>query len=185
MIRDRLVGQRFTRLLVVDHAGRSKSGDSLWLCKCDCGTFTKVTGGDLKRKDRRHIRSCGCLIVDTNSKYPITGAIRCVIATYKCNAKKRGLSWTINDEECVEMFDSVCHYCGIEPYQVIKGHYKEPYIYNGIDRIDNNRGYEPDNVVACCGECNKAKVNKTQTEFRCWIERVYNYWATGRPIVGR
>jgi 5-methylcytosine-specific restriction endonuclease McrA len=27
----------------------------------------------------------------------------------------------------------------------------------GLDRVDNSRGYAPDNVVPCCQECNRIK----------------------------
>ena len=30
-------GQRFGRLVVVEQAGRTRSGEVRWLCKCDCG----------------------------------------------------------------------------------------------------------------------------------------------------
>ena len=35
-IRD-LTGQKFGRLTVVEQAGRTKYGNVLWKCKCDCG----------------------------------------------------------------------------------------------------------------------------------------------------
>ena len=28
-----------------------------------------------------------------------------------------------------------------------------------MDRLDNSRGYEPDNVVACCPICNKVRLD--------------------------
>lgn len=53
-----LVGQRFTRLLVIESAGQGKHGRSLWLCKCDCGNTRVISTGDLNAKKRM---SCGCL----------------------------------------------------------------------------------------------------------------------------
>ncbi len=53
-----LTGQRFGMLEVVSENGRApKSGAVLWLCKCDCGNTTVVTGGNL-RAGITH--SCGC-----------------------------------------------------------------------------------------------------------------------------
>jgi hypothetical protein len=46
------------------------------------------------------------------------------------------------------------------------------YIYNGIDRVDNTRGYSIDNCVACCKQCNWAKRELPQQEFIDWIHRV-------------
>lgn len=53
-----LTGQKFNRLLVIEYKGKNKYGNSLWLCKCDCGgeiiTVTqRLTSGASK--------SCGCL----------------------------------------------------------------------------------------------------------------------------
>lgn len=53
-----LTGQKFGRLEVKKEAGRTKNGKILWLCKCDCGAETTVTGNHLKSK---HTKSCGCL----------------------------------------------------------------------------------------------------------------------------
>ena len=47
---------------------------------------------------------------------------------------------------------------------------------NGIDRIDSNKGYSFDNVVACCKYCNGAKNTMTQEEFKEWIKRVYEHY---------
>ncbi|TGT72937.1 hypothetical protein EN802_13750 [bacterium M00.F.Ca.ET.159.01.1.1] len=54
-------GQRFGRLVVVEEAGRTPSGNIRWRCACDCGgeVFT-VTA--ILRKGRS--RSCGCLSVE-------------------------------------------------------------------------------------------------------------------------
>jgi len=49
------------------------------------------------------------------------------------------------------------------------------YIYNGLDRADNSKGYELDNVVPCCGRCNRAKNAYNRDDFLLWIEKVYKY----------
>ncbi|MGW0579225.1 hypothetical protein ACWD25_25405 [Streptomyces sp. NPDC002920] len=53
-----LAGQRFSRLLVLSEAGRSKDRKILWLCRCDCGTEVTVSG---KRLRNGESKSCGCL----------------------------------------------------------------------------------------------------------------------------
>lgn len=37
-----LTGQRFGRLTVIERAESGKSGETKWLCKCDCGRITTV-----------------------------------------------------------------------------------------------------------------------------------------------
>lgn len=55
---DKLDGQKFNKLLVLEAAGSTNSQKRLWKCLCDCGNITYVTTGDLKNG---HIASCGCL----------------------------------------------------------------------------------------------------------------------------
>ena len=52
--------------------------------------------------------------------------------------------------------------------------YYEELKSNGLDRVDNNKGYTIDNVVPCCKRCNYAKNNQTPREFKEWVKKVYN-----------
>jgi len=40
--------------------------------------------------------------------------------------------------------------------------------YQGIDRINNNVGYESGNCVPCCNICNRAKLNRDKNAFIQW-----------------
>lgn len=40
-----------------------------------------------------------------------------------------------------------------------------PVMYNGIDRVDSEKGYVVGNCVPCCYEVNRAKSNMTQSDF--------------------
>lgn len=51
-----LTDQRFGSLIVKTEAGRSKSGDVLWNCICDCGKITIVTGSNIATGNTK---SCG------------------------------------------------------------------------------------------------------------------------------
>lgn len=53
-----LAGQRFTRLLVIEDAGRSPTNQVRWRCRCDCGQERLVATQKL-RSGRS--KSCGCL----------------------------------------------------------------------------------------------------------------------------
>lgn len=37
-----LTGMKFGRLTVIERAGKTKQGNALWKCKCDCGNETIV-----------------------------------------------------------------------------------------------------------------------------------------------
>lgn len=53
-----LTGRRFGRLVVVERSRNNSSGRAMWLCRCDCGGTTIVSGSNLLCG---HCRSCGCL----------------------------------------------------------------------------------------------------------------------------
>jgi len=51
------VGNKYGKLMVIEFAGKTKSGDSRWLCQCECGNTTIVARGDLRNESTK---SCGC-----------------------------------------------------------------------------------------------------------------------------
>jgi len=52
---------------------------------------------------------------------------------------------------------------------------EEPYVHNGIDRVDPTKGYTPENTVSCCSRCNYAKHEMTLSEYRDWLKKSYEY----------
>lgn len=59
-------GRRYGRLLVIGRSKqKTKSGERLWECKCDCGSTTNVRADGLKRGTTR---SCGCLARELSSQ---------------------------------------------------------------------------------------------------------------------
>ena len=115
------------------------------------------------------------LICKSDKKH-ISGLSRmyAVMRAYKGGAKKRGYTWDLTEEQFKNITQKNCHYCGAKPNNISKTKCNTgDYIYNGIDRIDNNEGYTIDNVVPCCKTCNQAKSNKTLQEFKDWIKKVY------------
>ncbi len=65
-----LTGQRFGRLLVIGCMGRNPSGNSRWLCRCDCGNEKTVTYQNLKNG---RTQSCGCLSAGRKPKHGARG----------------------------------------------------------------------------------------------------------------
>ena len=49
------------------------------------------------------------------------------------------------------------------------------YTYNGMDRVDNAKGYVLGNVVPCCHTCNFAKRGMATNEFVAWVTLVSNH----------
>lgn len=92
--------------------------------------------------------------------------------SYRHSAKRRGYTYDLSKEEFVQLVNSSCHYCGSPPSN--KGTTKKgiPYLYNGIDRVDNTTGYTVDNSVPCCANCNRAKSDMTLEDFKSHIARI-------------
>lgn len=68
----------------------------------------------------------------------------------RTTARRRGLDFSITEDKYLELIgpDS-CAYCG---FPLARLGY-------GLDRIDNDIGYLPSNVIPCCKECNRARSN--------------------------
>jgi hypothetical protein len=84
-------------------------------------------------------------------------------ATYKNDAINRYNSYLkIND--WLNLIRQPCIYCG--------GYDN----YNGIDRVDNAKGYEVDNCVSCCKICNFMKGTDEITEFMSRLQRISQFY---------
>jgi hypothetical protein len=139
-----LLGQRFDRLRVLAESGRAKGGKVTWLCVCDCGSFRVVVGTSLSN---RSSRSCGCLArelwssnVRTHGKkhtpeYSVWGGMR-----NRCN-NKNDHSYRLYGGRGIR----VCQeWDSFEAFLEHVG--QRPSSKHSLDRIDNNKGYEPGNV---------------------------------------
>ena len=169
-----LMGKKFGRLMVIRRIGSDKYGKPMWLCKCDCGNEKIVQGGCLKRGNTK---SCGCSRKgNTNRKLPLgLSSMRSRINSYKIKAKIRNLEWKITEEQFEEITQRDCFYCGTKPNNIANiKKCNGSFTYNGLDRVDNAKGYTIDNVVSCCKTYNYAKNNHTIQEFKDWSERLYN-----------
>lgn len=176
----RLEGRRFGRLTVVEFAGtydkaygEKKIGFAKWKCTCDCGRESIVVSGDLTSGSTR---SCGCLRKEISRRGLKYGqaAMRTVIKAYRQGAKKKGLKFELSESECEIIFSQRCHYCGASPsnrvdpkLNILNGEF----VYNGIDRKDNAKGYCVENVLPCCFQCNRAKGQMGYEKFIDWIFR--------------
>lgn len=60
-----LTGRKFGRLKVINIVGRTKWGNVLWLCKCDCGKEHIAASNKLINGKTR---SCGCFAIEVRSQ---------------------------------------------------------------------------------------------------------------------
>ena len=99
---------------------------------------------------------------------------------YRSRAKQRGLFFDLSESEFRDLTSSSCYYCGINPKRSQsrwnrKKRAIDYYCYNGLDRVDNNVGYTPENVLSCCTECNMMKRTMSIEEFFDQVRKIYQY----------
>lgn len=160
-----LTNQRFGRQVAIRPCGKNKYGNCLWLCRCDCGKEHVVASGKLVQGKSR---SCGCLALETHIKQLATHGIttggkprtfviwngikaRCLNSSsisYK-NYGGRGIT-ICNEWLSFENFHN---------WAVANG-YKDGL---QIDRIDNNKGYCPENCRWVSRTANN--LNKRNTRY--------------------
>lgn len=105
-------------------------------------------------------------------------AYRSLYGVYRDGAKRRRHSFLLTFEEFKQLTAGNCHYCGAPPAQRYKNKKNLTYCtYNGVDRVDNEVGYELDNCVTCCGVCNKLKGTLDTQAFLAAVERIHRYQA--------
>jgi hypothetical protein len=174
-------GMRFHSFVIESPAPtiKTKTGRTYtaWNCICDCGTRFITTTKQVQKGLRK---SCGCRR-DMN-KYkalPTDVAItNAYLGRYKMSAKRRNINWNLSDLEFAKLTKMNCHYCGIAPSLEVKTGFHNMKV-NGVDRKNNDIGYENENCLPCCEICNRAKNNLTYNEFCDWIDRIKKYENNG------
>jgi hypothetical protein len=140
-----LTGQRFNKVTIISHVGKNRTGQSLWLCRCDCGNEKVIAAHHLKSGN---IKSCGCLLLSDNransarrhggTKTPEWTSYHA--AKKRCNPKfadkwpdyaGRGIQFKFKD------FKEFLDHIGPRP---------EPKFNYSLDRIENDGHYEIGNV---------------------------------------
>lgn len=84
-----------------------------------------------------------------------------LFTSYKANARHRFLDFDLTYEEFAAFIVKPCFYC-----ESLDGKRR------GIDRMDNAKGYERDNIVPCCAVCNKMKMDLSVDRFFEKITRI-------------
>ena len=137
-----LIGKQFGRLLVIQQAGKNKYGHFLWLCKCACGNSCTILGYHLRYG---RTTSCGCLQKEWVIKHNTTHG-KCDTPTYR--------TWANVVQRCINGNFTDYHNYGGRGITVCKRWMKFENFFADmgerpkdltIERIDNDKGYSPDN----------------------------------------
>ena len=143
---DDLTGKQYGYLTVLEFAG-TKNRNAIWKCRCKCGKETIVDGCKIKSG---RTKSCGCLISETTTlrsyKHGGTHTRLYGIFSAMLNRCKNPNNNNFKDyggrgiKVCQEWDDSSA-FPLFREWAMAHG-------YNdtlSIDRIDNDKGYSPDN----------------------------------------
>lgn len=131
------VGLKYGLLTVVSQSGQ------YWTCQCDCGGSKTVAGANIKNGGTR---SCGCIRGRQNITHGFTRGGK--HASVYCR-------WASMVNRCTKPTVSTYKYYGgrgitVHPdFMTFEGFYKhlgDPPPGTTLDRIDNDKGYEPGNV---------------------------------------
>lgn len=172
-----LTNKKFNKLLVLgfSHRCNTKRKKVFWKCICDCGEIKSILGESLKNGNTK---SCGCI----NSYKDNTASFNHLYSNYKNRAKLSKLKFDLNKKQFRFLTQQNCHYCGIKPSQILKQRKTSlPYVYNGIDRMDNSKGYTLENCLTCCKLCNNMKHKNDINKFLNQIKSIYKYSIENKP----
>lgn len=155
----------------------------MYICLCECGGLTHARSFALRHKIAY---SCGCYVKELQaarmSKSGYDYLIRSILRNYRYSALRRGYEFTLTYGQFAQIVQSDCYFCGAKPHTQLKDYMRRlktkdvsAFRYNGIDRLDNTRGYVLDNCVPACDICNNAKSTLSYETFVDWVRRVYEH----------
>ena len=157
---------------MVQREGTAKSVDqavaichSMWRRKnltCNKCGITLILNNNWSQasKDRFDYRCDNC---KNQARKDYDQSVKGRYLIYYRNAKKRELNFLLSLFDFISLITKPCAYCG------------ETNLYNGVDRVDNTKGYTLDNCVPCCTVCNRMKRCMTVAEFKKHCKKVVNY----------
>lgn len=108
-------------------------------------------------------------------------AIQFRLQVYKARSQDRGREFKLSYQQFKTLLFSPCHYCGRPADQGnLFRRNTQSFRCHGIDRVDNAKGYTPENSVACCIWCNASKSVLGASDWLQQIKRIYEH-SKGRP----
>lgn len=152
-----------------------------------CGSVKTIVSGHLHK-----MRSCGCMKHDStywksvgakNKPWQLPSgeaAFNQLYYGYAVRADKRGYEFLLSREEFRDLVVRPCVYCGSCCEATSKGLGKTSgdFMYTGVDRANNCKGYTVENSVSCCSRCNWMKHAMDSDDFLAHIGRIYAYQTT-------
>jgi len=142
---------------------------------CECGSTAQGSASFVDKKvrslNKNGYTACkNCFGTYRKQAMTKDEKLKRVYKKYKKSALTRNLEFNLTLPQCLDLFKSPCYYCGDLPENVETTYQIE---YQGIDRVDNNKGYISENVRPCCSFCNYAKHYHSEEKFLEKVEKIH------------
>lgn len=163
-----LLNQRYGKLIIIEEIG-IKNGHVLWLCKCDCGNFTKLITGELRTV--KGTKSCGCSkksIREDNVHWKGHGEIpgKCFSKIKsECVRGSRTINFDLTIEQLWELFLKQNRKCALTNQNIYFNIKAKDERTASLDRIDSDKDYTIDNVQWVHKDVNNMKQDYDQKYF--------------------
>jgi hypothetical protein len=165
---DKMVGKTYGFWTVLESRPENKKG--MIKAQCLCGKIKIIRGRSIRNGESK---SCGCKTkrIPTGIRTPGSNpAMNGIYSLYRSKSKRQGILFELNINEFKYLTSLNCFYCNAVPANKNVKTTCE-YIYNGIDRVDNSKGYNINNCVPCCYICNTHKAAVTKE----MVVKIYNF----------
>jgi hypothetical protein len=185
---------KYCKKHIRQHLRDNEIKNNIKYCDVDRGCFNKLTDGNNKCEECKDKEKeiVGAEISALREKYKVnnlnntnntdsklftkqedkTISLTEIWRSTQRNAYSRGLLFTLSESEYENLIIRPCYYCGF--YSLTR--------FNGIDRIDNNKGYILENCISCCKMCNMIKYSQHPNEFLDKINIICDYTSNKSAI---
>jgi len=132
---------------------------------CKLAGVPQPTSNFYKDRNRGDGLRCDCKACNNANSLAWIRNNKTRVSWSRARRKRPGVGgkFNISFEEWDRLCNAPCHYCG-RPGP------------SGIDRVHNKVGYVPNNMVACCWDCNELKGNWPIERFAPTIRRIAKNW---------
>ena len=167
------IGERYDKLVVIDYITEvsSKRTKSLVKCRCDCGNELIIIPSSLKSN---LTNNCGCSPIGSwTGIEEISGTF---LYRIKRNAEVRGLNYNLSPEFLWNLYLKQQRKCALTGLPITFSKDTTKTGSASLDRIDNDKGYENNNVQWVHKDINKMRMEFTIKYFiqMCKLVTKYN-----------
>ncbi len=187
-----MIGKIYNSWKVLEHS-HTNGKIAYYKCEClECSSTHIVDGRNIRSGLSKRCTSCGLKATNKSQagtkkskKTSVEIAEQYLMHQKMKSARSRGHAWALTLENFKDLIYKDCDYCGEAPCTTVnptkgmalqQSRATECFItYNGIDRVDSNLGYVENNVVTCCQQCNRAKLDYTKEKFIAWARKLVKH----------